>query len=184
MILVGMICGLYGAKNKFYFLWLMLFNTMFSIYLAVMLTPTVIEMIPQGQEEPYHKAISMALLFTIAFAALFTLTNHFFDKTFPVILPKFFDGVGSGILGFVVGYMLAAFFLFIVCILPFTGGKYVEGNIKPLAQRSVTKTCKFINNYSLHCNNHKVEKVVDELFAAKIVEEPNQPESKLTSSSL
>ena len=167
MLFVGLLFGFYGARNKFYLLWLMLVDIMISIYLSVMLTPTFVEMIPQGQEEPYHNVISIVVLFSLLFACLYLIANYLFDKNFEVTLPRLFDGVGSGVLGFISGYILMGFLLFVICVTPVAKNKYMRKNVTPLAQKTVAKTCNIVNRWSLHGDNRKVDKVIGGLLGVR-----------------
>ncbi|MBL7106119.1 MAG: CvpA family protein [Phycisphaerae bacterium] len=163
--------GFYGIKHRFYTMWLTLFNIMLSTFLSVMLTPFFLAMISEQQKEPYHKLISVAVVFCLCYAFLYIFKSVLFDKDFEVNMPRFVDGAGSGLLGAICGYLFTGFAFFVICAAPFGSGEFVEQNFKTPAVKIVTQSCDFVNCLSLHCSNAKVEKVITDLLAADKVDD-------------
>jgi hypothetical protein len=119
------VCFAYSAfKLGFYNAWTLLFNVVIAVYLGIRLAPVIEEFVPFGGR--YGPALSLLAAGLVPFLILHAISYAFllgqFEVTFPIILNK----LGSGLLGFLAGFLIWSFAALIVCTTPFSEKPYVK----------------------------------------------------------
>jgi len=95
-IIVSGLFVIWAIRKGFYETWVMLFNSVIAIYLAVFLRPTISEFIPAVADSTYSSAMVVLLVFLAAYAILSGLSYIFFTSQFDVPFPVVLDYIGSG----------------------------------------------------------------------------------------
>lgn len=157
-VLVGVIFAVFAIKSGFYAMWAVLFNILISVFLSVMLCPTIIGLVPDIGDSRYHYAGCVAGIAVVAFAILQTITVNFLIATKAekideekIAFPQIFNTVGAGLVGFLAGYIVCGFVLFVVLIMPVSKEPIVKSICEQsgFAAQSVQKVCDFVGEVSL-----------------------------------
>ncbi len=117
-ILVGGLCIWFAIKMGFYETWAMLFNIVISIYVAVFLTPVIVDIIPAAGDTSYGNAMTLAATAIGTFLILHGISYIFLTGQFSVSFPKAFDILFAGLLGFLTGFLLSSFAALIITLTP------------------------------------------------------------------
>jgi hypothetical protein len=127
-ILVGALFVWLAVRMGFYETWVLLFNVIVSMYLAIFLAPIVAQLAPApGGASSYSMALSMALLAGGCFAILHGLSFVFLTGQFNIPFPRMLDIVFSGILGFVAGFLVLSFAALVLATTPLADNSIVAG---------------------------------------------------------
>ena len=169
-VLVGVIFAVIGIKKGFYPMWAMLFNILVSIYLAVMLSPLIVQIRPDMDQLRYYLAACVAVIAVMAFVILQVIMTSFLAVISESLCPRFFDNVGAAILGFFCGYVVFSFVFLAVCIMPFSEPSFMKGILgdgvsTPSGVKPVVKACNFVAKASMQCYSDTAVGVVDWLVA-------------------
>jgi len=168
-VAVGMVFAVIGVRKGFFGMWLVLFNILISIYIGVMLSPTLVAIRPDMEQEPYYLGTFIAVTSVMIFVVLQTIASVFFTELAESFCPRIFDTAGAAALGFLTGFCVFSFVYFVVCIMPFSKMPFMkgvcgDGASTPTGVKGVVKACDFVSTVSLqpHSDTHKrVRKVVD-----------------------
>jgi len=125
-ILVGAIFMWLAIKVKFYEAWAIFFNIVISTYLAVYLRRTIIDVIPASTGTPYSNALIVFAVALGTFLVLHGITFAFFTGQFSISMPKIFDILGAGLLGFLAGFLVWSFVSLLICIMPISQNIFVK----------------------------------------------------------
>jgi hypothetical protein len=117
-ILAAAFCAWLAVRIGFYEMWAMLFNVLISVYLAVVLTPVIAEVVPAAAEPPIGAALTLIALAAGSFLILHVISYTFLTGQFRVTFPKILDNLGSGILGFLGGFLIWSFLTLVVSVTP------------------------------------------------------------------
>ena len=124
-ILVGALFAWLAVKLGFYETWAMLFNIVVSVYLAVVLTPIIIELIPASKDTPYCNALCMIATGIGCFAVLHGMSYTFLTGQFKMPFPKAFDIVFAGLLGFLSGFLVLSFAVLVFAASPIAQNRFL-----------------------------------------------------------
>ena len=98
-LLIAVLFAWVTIKMGLYETWALLFNILISVYLAVFLGSAVADSdLLSGV--PYNSVIATAVIGIGTFLILQSISYIFFTSQFNVSIPKIFDVIGSGFLGF------------------------------------------------------------------------------------
>lgn len=125
-ILAGGIFVWFSIKIGFYEIWAMLFNIVISIYVAIFLTPTVLDVIPGAGDIPCCNAFALSVLGVVTFLILYGITYIFLTGQFKVAFPKLFEILFTGILGFLAGFLVLSFAALVITITPISQNRFVK----------------------------------------------------------
>ena len=153
-ILVGVVFAVIGIRKGFFGMWLVLFNILISIYVGVMLSPTLVAIRPDMEQAHYYLAAFIAVTSVLIFVVLETIAISFFGEVGECFCPKIFDTAGAGALGFLAGFCVLSFVYFIACIMPFSKEPFMKGVCgdgvsAPSGVKPVMKACDFVSSASL-----------------------------------
>jgi hypothetical protein len=125
-ILVGVLFVWLAVRMGFYETWVLLFNIIVAMYLAIFAAPIVAELAPTpGGASSYGMALSMALLGGGSFALLQGLSYVFLTGQYNVPFPRVFDILLSGVLGFFAGFLVLSFVALALATTPLAENKIV-----------------------------------------------------------
>ena len=125
-ILTGGLFIWFAIKIGFYEMLAMLFNIVISVYVAIFLSPVILETVPEAGDIPCCNAIALAVLATGTFFILYGITYVFLTGQFKVSFPKLFDILLTGVLGFLAGFLVLSFAAFVITLTPISQNRFVR----------------------------------------------------------
>ena len=177
-------------KSTFYKMWATLFNITIAIYLSVMFSGAVTGMIPEdiaGIE--YQKAACILGIAVIIFGILQSISVSFITSGCDITFPGLLDNIGTSLLGFLSGWLVMSFLLFLICIMPFSRQLSLmhcingsEKNTKTSVAPVVT-VCNFVSNISLQRYRGKAQEVVYHLTIKQDTFEKEKTDSSINEQS-
>ena len=118
-ILAGGFCVWFAIKIGFYETWAMLFNIVIAIFTALFLAGPIINFLPEDAVNiPGRDALILSVIAAGTFLILYGITYILFTSQFKVILPKIFDILLAGVLGFFGGFLVLSFIALIIFLTP------------------------------------------------------------------
>lgn len=195
-ILAGGIFAWFAIKMRLYQTWALTFNIIISIYLAIYLRPTITS-IPSVGNDPSSSVLTLLTIALGSFAILQGISYIFLTGQFNVSFPKVFDTLGTGILGFLTGFLVWSFLSLLIYITPASRNSILKeigftGEFKQTSISYVSSFCDLVNAVvSSQDNKHSAEYTIDQLLKntahRKQVEkvepekpaEPNEPEPSI-----
>ncbi|MCK5000983.1 MAG: CvpA family protein [Anaerohalosphaera sp.] len=157
-ILFGVSTAIFVMKKCwFHAIWIILFNMCISIYVAIMLSPLMIKALPKDVDMlGYHAAACVLVVAILTFIVLHIAATASLGMDSDITLPGRLEKVALPVLGFLAGYLLCSFILFLIGVTPLID-KETE-NIDdasritgPLVTTPIVKTCSFVSNASMQC---------------------------------
>jgi hypothetical protein len=124
-ILVGALFAWLAVKSGFYESWAMLFNIVISVYVAVVCTPVIIEIIPASKDTPYGNALCLIAAGIGCFMVLHGISYTCLTGQFKMIFPKAFDIVLAGLLGFLSGFLVLSFAVLVFTAMPTSQNQFL-----------------------------------------------------------
>ena len=125
-ILVGGLFTWLAIKIGFYETWALMFNIVISIYVAVFLAPLILNLVPAAGETSYANALALTVTAAGIFLILHGITYILFTSQFRISLPKVFDLLFAGFLGFLTGFLVSSFVAVIVTAMPISQNKFLN----------------------------------------------------------
>jgi len=142
-ILVGGLFIWFAVKIGFYEMWAMLFNIVISIYVAIFLTPFILDIFPEAGDISFCNAFAMVVLAIGTFFILYGITYVFLTGQFKVSFPKIFDILFTGVLGFLAGFLVLSFIALLITTTPISQNRFVRqlGLNRNSQQANITYIC-------------------------------------------
>ncbi len=125
-ILAGALFVWFAIKLGFYDTLVMLFNIVISVYVAIFLTPVIVDFIPAAGDTSFGNALTLLALAAGTFFILYGISYTFITGQFNVSFPKIFDVLFAGLLGFLTGFLLLSFAAFLICVTPISQNKFTN----------------------------------------------------------
>jgi uncharacterized membrane protein required for colicin V production len=125
-ILTGGLFIWFAIKIGFYEMLAMFFNIVISIYVAIFLTPVILDIVPEAGDIPCSNALALLVLGAGTFFILYGITWVFLTGQFKVSFPKSFDILLAAILGFLAGFLVLSFAAFVITITPISQNRFVR----------------------------------------------------------
>jgi hypothetical protein len=179
-ILVAAIFAYSAVKLGFYQAWTMLFNVVIAVYLGIKLGPAVEEFVPMSGQ--YCRTLAVLATGVGAFLILQGIAYVFLIGQFTVTFPRGVSTLGSGLLGFLSGFLIWSFAAIVICTAPFSDNEYLkqigfesknleEAKLQPY----VVGWCNFVDKLVASDEEKAgVEQIVKDLLAR-----PDQPGRKV-----
>ncbi len=147
-VVIGAVFAWAAVQIGFYGAWIMLFNLVLSAYMAIFVTPVVIESIPAATAIPDYGcalttlSIAVATLF-ISYGACYAFLSGKLRAPFPNV----FDNVGAGLLGFFSGFLVCSFAAFTFSLTPLSEFEISKsvGLDEPSQKTNVAYMCWWCN---------------------------------------
>jgi hypothetical protein len=118
-------CFTYSAiKLGFCQAWTLLFNVVIAVYLGIRLGPMLEEIMPLGGQ--YGRTIILMTTGLGAFLILQGISYVFLIGQFEVTFPRALNLLGSGLFGFLAGFLCWAFAVLVFCTTPLCENDYVK----------------------------------------------------------
>jgi hypothetical protein len=168
-ILVGGVFAYFAIKIGFYEMWIMLFNIVISIYLAVFLRPIIANIAPIG-DTSYSSVLAMLAIAVVSFLILHGISYISLTGQFSIPFPKIFDTLGAGFLGFSAGFLIWSFASFLIAITPISQISFVKENGfgRQFQQTNIPYLCwwcNLVNNaVSSADDTHATEQMINDLL--------------------
>ena len=166
-ITAGVIFALLGLKKTFYPMWALLFNVLLAIYAAVMLTPVVLDKFETlGYFGNYSRALSLLAIALSVFVVAQLLTFRFLTAVYCVSFPVILNNAGAGILGFITGFVISNFVIFLISVTPILQNPSLQklssdAEAGGSVNSHLISTCNVINKLSLQCYEKAPEEAVE-----------------------
>ena len=185
IIAVGLVFALIGYKKTWYPSWALLFNILISVYTSIMITPQIVDNVPFIRVYLSSFSYSAFALTSavIIFAVMQLLTFKFFTSVYVISFPKLLNTIGSAVLGFLTGSVIAGFLFFLINITPLSDFPAVRSftqdrQISDKTNNVMLTTCNFVHNISLQPDPTAIDGQID-----KILTDWKKPVPKADSSS-
>lgn len=126
-IFVAVIFAYSAIKLGFYHAWTMLFNLIIAVYVALRISPMIEEFLPAAMNGgQYSKTMALLATGLVTFLILHGIAYVLLIGQFEVTFPRIVNTLGSGILGFLTGFLVWSFATLLVCTTPFAQQQYVK----------------------------------------------------------
>lgn len=180
-MIVGLALAVWGRKRGLFVLWQCLVNTAIAIYVAVMLTPRLVGILPEIGQTPYHHTTAMFGLGVILFVILQTTSATILSGFGAVRFPAIFDGLGAALAGFGTGYMAASFLAFMLYAMPFAGDDGMDWLFPkdrlPAAVKAVESVCDTVGVLSIQFHDDQVRRTINWYLQARGGQDQLLPET-------
>lgn len=125
-IFAGGVFAWYAIRIRFYSMWVMLFNIVISVYLAVHLHPVITGIVAATGDTAYGNALTILAIATGVFLVLHGISYIFFTGQFNISFPKVFDILAAGFLGFWAGFLVWSFVSLLISITPVSENAFAK----------------------------------------------------------
>jgi len=125
-ILIGCLFAWLAVKMGFYETWVLLFNIVIAVFLAVFLGPVFANIVPIGSDTPYNNIICMIAAGVGGFLILHGISYTLFTGQYKVPFPKAIDTLVAGFFGFLTGLLVWTFLSLLICISPISQNTFVS----------------------------------------------------------
>ena len=125
-ILIGCLFAWLAVKMGFYETWVLLFNIVIAVFLAVFLGPVIANIVPVARESAYNNALCMIIPAVGAFLLLHGISYTLFTGQYSVPFPKVIDTLVAGFFGFLTGFLVWTFLSLLICISPISQNTFVS----------------------------------------------------------
>ena len=184
-ILAGGFFAWLAIRMGFYETWTMLFNIVISIYVAVFLTPAIVDLAPAAGDTSYGNALTLAVTATGIFLILHGISYVFLTGQFNVSFPKVFDLVFAGLLGFLAGSLVFSFAALLVTVTPISQNRLMSRiGFNEQAQRSnIAYICRWCDLIDLAVSSADskttAEQTINALLTSAQPDPPNETDKQL-----
>jgi hypothetical protein len=167
-ILIGGTFAWFAIKLGFYQTWALVFNIIISIYLSLYLQP-VIANVPAVGDTPYSNVLTMVAVALASFLILQGITYTLLIGQFNISFPKVFDTLGSGLLGFLAGYLVWSFLALLIYITPTSQNTFLkEAGFKDEFQQTsvsyISRFCNLVNAIVSQDKESSAEQTINKLL--------------------
>lgn len=126
-IFVAVLFAYSAIKLGFYHAWTMLFNFVIAVYVALRISPMIEEFLPAAMGGgQYSKTMALLATGLVTFLILHGIAYTLLIGQFEVTFPRVVNTLGSGIIGFLAGFLIWSFVTLLVCTTPFCQQQYVK----------------------------------------------------------
>ena len=181
-LLLFLLCigfGWYTKKLGFTSMWIALFNAVISIYISIMLMPTIVGYAP-SLSSVYAKVMCGFGLSLFLFVITQYAVVIYFENALDVTLPELFSKIGAGMSGFLLAFIVSNFFLFnIFSMLAVSNpdSKWVNSVIAKQSRMKTTSVCNFIHRLGAQPDDELPAEAV-KWYATKPAKDKKKQENK------
>ena len=179
-ILAGVISTWLAIRKGFFETMVMLFNIVISVYVSIFLTPVIIKLVPAANDTLYGNALALTVIAIGTFMALYGIAYVFLTGQFKVKFPKIFEILFTGLLGFLIGFLILSFVAFVMIVTPISQNRFVSqiGLNKNSQQANISYICMWCDlvNKVTASSGEKItcESIMDELIKSAEQKEPDE----------
>ncbi|MHC4547035.1 MAG: CvpA family protein [Planctomycetota bacterium] len=150
-ILFGCLFVWLAVKKGFYETWILLFNIVIAVYLAVFLGPVIANIVPIVHGSAYNNALCMIIPAVGAFLILYGISFTLFTGQFSIPFTKILDTCVAGFFGFLTGLLVWFFVSLLISITPISQHTFVSeldfaGGFKQSGEPYVGWWCDLVNS--------------------------------------
>jgi uncharacterized membrane protein required for colicin V production len=141
-----------GLKKGVLAAWAVMFNIMISVYLGLMTVAIIGKYSPDSLPNQWAKAGVLFLTAVLLFIMLTLFYVHLFGNYAYPDLPQYFELIGSGIFGFVAGYLTLWFFVYLFFLTPAAKIDYISaksGDLNTCSRGKIDAMCNTLEYLSL-----------------------------------
>ncbi len=125
-ILIAVIFAYSTIKLGFYHAWTTLFNVLVAVYIAIRIGAVLEDFFPAAVNGQYGKALSLLVTATGTFLILQGIAYVLLIGQIEVAFPRTLNIIGSGLMGFMAGFLVCSFATLVICTTPFSQQQYVK----------------------------------------------------------
>jgi hypothetical protein len=118
-VLVAAFFAWVAVQIGFYATWTMFISLLLAAYLAIFLSPVVIDNVPAATGTPYGYTLVFLCVAAATIILSYGICYAFLSGRLRFEFPKILDTVGAGILGFLAGFLASSLVAFSVSLTPF-----------------------------------------------------------------
>jgi hypothetical protein len=171
-ILIAVLFAFSAKKMGFYHTWTMLFNLIVAVYLAIRLGPFLDDFLPAFISVQYSKSFALLAIGTGAFLILQGVAYTMLIGQFEITFPRIVNILGSGLLGFLAGFLVWSFATFTFYTTPLSQSQSVKeiGFDAKTFEEAKTQPylvwwCNFLDKFIASGNNpDSVEKTIKDIL--------------------
>jgi hypothetical protein len=119
-VLVGGIFTWIALQIGFYATWILFFNLLLSVYVAIFLTPIAISRVQAATSTAYGYALTFLSIAVATLLISYGICWAWLSSEERIRFPKVLESLGAGLLGFLAGFLLASFLAVALCLTPLT----------------------------------------------------------------
>jgi uncharacterized integral membrane protein len=139
-------------------------NVCVAVYLAVFLTPTILDTAGALADLPWVLPACLIVIAVACFSILQAIGVIFFTGHFRFLFPKIFDTLGAALLGFLAAFLAGGFLAFVGLTIPFCRQSAFAPQLAHLAQISVVRTCNSVHFLSCQSGEYSPQDVIESLL--------------------
>ena len=183
-ILAGGLFVWLAVRIGFFEMWTLLFNIVVSIYVAIYLTPVIVDVATAAGDTSYGSALTLAALAIGTFLVLFGISYVLVTGQFNVAFPRIFDLVFSGIFGFLAGALILSFAVLVITVTPISQNNLANKiGLNPQSQQAnivyVSRWCDLIDLVASSADRETTaEQTINALFDSSQSETPNETDKQ------
>ena len=180
-ILIGCLFAWLAVKMGFYETWVLLFNIVIAVFLAVFLGPVIANIVPVARESAYNNALCMIIPAVGAFVILHGISYTLFTGQYSVPFPKTIDTLVAGFFGFLTGLLVWFFLSLLISITPVSQHTFVSefdfaGGFKERGMPYISWWCDIVNSMVASENSDVTsEQVINALLKSAEPKPPTGP---------
>jgi hypothetical protein len=149
-ILFAAIIAWYAFRAGFYQSWVLLFNIVVAVYLAVFLGPVILRVIPNAGDTPSCNVLAMLATAAAAFLVLHCVSYALMVGQFGITFPRIFATLGSALLGFGAGFIVWTFACLLIYSSPLSRHPFAqivgfEDECREATVRYVSRCCNLVH---------------------------------------
>ena len=169
-ILIAAIFAYSAIKLGFYQAWTILFNIVIAVYIGIKLGPAIEDFVPMSGQ--YCTTLAVLASAVGSFLVLQGIAYVFLIGQFSVTFPRGISTLGSGLLGFLAGFLAWSFIAVVICTTPLSNNAFVKDigfEAKNLEEAKLQPYlvwwCNFVDKLVVSGNEQtSVEQTVHELL--------------------
>jgi uncharacterized membrane protein required for colicin V production len=104
------------VKKGLYETWTLFFNIVIAVYLGLTLGPVLKNLL--GIDKAGVEVLVLLGTAVVCLIVLYLFSYIIFLSQFHVTFPKLLDSAGGGLLGFLTGFLIYSFVVFLICVSP------------------------------------------------------------------
>ncbi|MFH1371896.1 MAG: CvpA family protein [Planctomycetota bacterium] len=173
-ILVAAVFAYSAIKLGFYQAWTILVNIVIAVYIGIRLGPAIEEFVPAGGQ--YYRTLAVLATGVGAFLILQGIAYVFLIGQFSVTFPRGVNMLGSGLAGFLAGFLVWSFAAIVIGTTPLSENTFIKDigfESKNLEEAKVQPYlvwwCNFVDKLVVSGDNQtSVEQTVKDLLTKPV----------------
>lgn len=127
-VLIGALFVAISVECGFFASWIMFLHIILAIYVAMFLTPTLVDAVPAISSTSCGYALALVAIAAATLAVGYGICHVGLGGEIGLEFPAAFDTLGAGLLGFMTGFLLSSFLTFALCLTPWSQSSFCKNN--------------------------------------------------------